>query len=112
EQTLDESMQRKLPATAALTWLARGWRDLWRGAFSSLLYGALVFVVSITVVYTMFTMGWDYVLFPALAGFMIIGPVIAVGLYEKSRRLGQGDKVRLDQMLVVRSGSIGQIIFM
>ena len=60
----------------------------------------------------MFTMGWDYVLFPALAGFMIIGPVIAVGLYEKSRRLGQGDKVRLDQMLVVRSGSIGQIIFM
>ena len=65
EQTLDDSKQRHLPATAALTWLARGWRDLWRGAVSSLLYGALVFVVSITVVYTMFTMGWDYVLFPA-----------------------------------------------
>lgn len=112
EQTLDESKQRHLPATASLTWLARGWRDLWRGAVSSLLYGALVFVVSITVVYTMFTMGWDYVLFPALAGFMIIGPVIAVGLYEKSRRLERGGKVRLDQMLVVRRGSIGQIIFM
>ncbi len=112
EQTLDDSKQRHLPAKAALTWLARGWRDLWRGAVSSLLYGALVFVVSITVVYTMFTMGWDYVLFPALAGFMIIGPVIAVGLYEKSRRLENGGKVRLDQMLAVRTGSIGQIIFM
>ena len=26
EQTLDDSKQRKLPVTAALTWLARGWR--------------------------------------------------------------------------------------
>ena len=112
EQTLDPSKQRHLPASAAWGWLAHGWRDLWNGAGSSLLYGALVFVVSLAIVYIMFTMGWDYVLFPALAGFMIVGPVIAVGLYQKSRMLEQGDRPRLDQMLIIRSGSAGQITFL
>jgi uncharacterized membrane protein len=112
EQTIDPRMQRHLPAGAAFGWLARGWRDLWVSPWSSLLYGLVVFAVSITVVYTMFTAGWDYVLFPALAGFMIIGPVVAVGLYQKSRAIEQGTPVRLDDMLLLRGASAGQIIFL
>jgi uncharacterized membrane protein len=112
EQTIDPRMQRHLPTGAAFGWLGHGWRDLWTSPWSSLLYGLVVFAVSITVVYTMFTAGWDYVLFPALAGFMIIGPVVAVGLYQKSRAIEQGNPVRLDDMLLLRGSSPGQIIFL
>jgi uncharacterized membrane protein len=31
----------------------------------------------------MFKFGLDYILFPAFAGFMVVGPILAVGLYEK-----------------------------
>jgi uncharacterized membrane protein len=112
EQTLDPRLQRRLPPSHAFRWLVRGWKDLWLSPWSSLAYGLLVFIVSVIVIYTMFTMGWDYVLFPALAGFMIVGPVVAVGLYQKSRSIEEGRPARLDEMILIKSGSAGQIIFL
>ena len=55
--------------------------------------------------------GWDYILFPALAGFMVVGPILAIGLYEKSRRIAAGEPVSLLRMIFVRPASGGQILF-
>ena len=68
----------------------------------SLLYGIGVFLVSILVVWRLFRLEFDYFLFPALAGFMVIGPLIANGLYEKSRRLEAGERTTFASMLFVR----------
>ena len=102
---------RHLPQNAALTWLAAGWRDTWATPIPSLAYGLLVTVISVMIVAGLFYVGWDFVLLPALAGFMVMGPLLAIGLYEKSRRLVAGQPVSLKAMIFVRPGSGGQVLF-
>jgi len=60
----------------AFRWLAAGWRDLMTEPAPSLLYGLGVFVVSAVIIAGLFAFGWDYILFPAFAGFMVVGPVL------------------------------------
>lgn len=103
--------QRSLTPSDAFTWLASGWRDLTVQPMSSLIYGLLIFLVSIAIVIGLFRFGWDYILFPAFAGFMVVGPILAVGLYEKSRRLATGLPVSLARMIFVKPRSGGQILF-
>jgi uncharacterized membrane protein len=102
--------RRELAPRAAFGWLSAGWRDLWRRPLASLVYGVLVFLVSVAIVFGLFVLGWDYILFPALAGFMVVGPVLAVGLYDKSRRLQAGEPVSLARMLFVRPKAAGQAL--
>ncbi len=103
---------RHLPWRTAFDWLRAGWLDLRSDPVPSLAYGAGVFVISLLVVWLMFRLGLGYALFPALAGFMVIGPLIANGLYEKSRRLEHGQKTGLLEMIFVRPRSGHQALFM
>jgi len=107
----DNELKRHYAPAVALHWLGAGWRDLLVQPMSSLGYGLVVFVVSAVVVGGLFAFGWDYILLPALAGFMVVGPVFAIGLYEKSRRIAAGTPVRLVDMLFVRPASGGQVLF-
>ncbi|MFC3075686.1 DUF2189 domain-containing protein [Shinella pollutisoli] len=106
---LAEQRRRNLPASAALGWLAAGWRDLWRNPLPSLAYGLLVFAVSLVVIWGLFRLEFDYILFPALAGFMVVGPLMAIGLYQKSRDLEEGRPVGLARMIFVSAESGGQV---
>ena len=102
---------RSLPQDAARHWLAAGWRDTWTNPIPSLAYGLMVTVISILIVAGLFWLGWDFVLLPALAGFMVMGPLLAIGLYEKSRSLAAGAPVSLGRMVFVRPRSGGQVLF-
>lgn len=108
---LKSKWQRDLPPSAALDWLAAGWRDTLTQPVTSLVYGGLVFLISLAIVVGLFGFGWDYILFPAFAGFMVVGPILAIGLYEKSRKLDAGEPVSLREMLFVKPASGGQIWF-
>ena len=103
--------RRNLPATAVWSWLAAGWRDLWRNPAPSLAYGLAVFAMSVAIVWGLFWLELDYILFPALAGFLVIGPFIAIGLYQKSRDLEAGARVSLARMFLVRAASGAQVWF-
>lgn len=103
--------RRGLPARAAFGWLAMGWRDLLTHPMPSLAYGLGVFALSIAIVWSLFRLELDYVLFPALAGFMVVGPFIAIGLYEKSRAIERKEPVSLGRMLFVPAASGAQVWF-
>lgn len=110
-ETRDPALQRGLPVTAGLRWLALGWRDFWRGPSTSIAYGVGVFLLSAAFVWTLLEFGRDYILFPSLAGFLIIAPFLAIGLYSKSRALGEGRMVGLDSMLRTRPKAGPQVFF-
>lgn len=103
--------RRGMAPETAFTWLRMGWQDFRQRPFSSLVYGILVFAVSFLVIYGLFRFGYDYILLPALSGFLVIAPLAATGLYEKSRRLADGMPVSLADMIYVRIRSGGQIVF-
>jgi uncharacterized membrane protein len=107
----EKKWTRHVAPSAAFTWLTLGWRDMTVQPLASLSYGGLVFLVSIAIVVGLFAFGWDYILFPAFAGFMVVGPILAVGLYEKSRRIAAGQPVSLKDMILVKPESGGQILF-
>jgi uncharacterized membrane protein len=71
----------------------------------------VVFVLSLAVVTCLFRLEHDYILFPALAGFMVVGPLVAIGLYQKSRDLEEGRPVSLARMIFVRAESGAQVWF-
>ncbi|SDJ37127.1 Uncharacterized membrane protein [Bradyrhizobium sp. Rc2d] len=102
---------RALAPADAFTWLANGWRDLTAQPMTSLCYGLLIFLASIAIVGGLFRLELDYILFPAFAGFMVVAPILALGLYEKSRRLAAGLRVTLANMIFVKPQCGGQILF-
>lgn len=110
-ETRDPRLQRHLPLLAGLRWLSAGWSDLWQHPASSLAYGFGTFLLSWAFVWTLAAFGRDYILFPALAGFMIIAPFLAIGLYEKSKAIEEGRPAGLARMLAVRASSGKQIFF-
>ncbi len=106
---LSERRRRNLPASAAFDWLRAGWRDLATQPGPSIVYGLAVFAVSVAIVWGLFALEIDYILFPALAGFMVVGPLLAIGLYQKSRDIEAGAPVSLSRMIFVDAASGAQV---
>jgi uncharacterized membrane protein len=108
---LSVQRQRNLPASAAFGWLAHGWRDLWNQPGPSLAYGLVVFAISVAVVWGLFVLELDYILFPALSGFMVVGPLVAIGLYQKSHAIENGEPVSLHRMRFLPARSGAQVLY-
>ncbi len=102
---------RGLPARTAFDWLAAGWSDLRANPLPSLAYGVFLVLLSYSALWILAAAGLLYLALPAVAGFLIIGPFLALGLYEKSRLLEQGKPISLWRMLLVRTGAKGQLAY-
>lgn len=103
--------RRNLPISTAFSWLAAGWRDCWDNPGPSLAYGIVVSAASIVIVFALFHLALDFILLPALSGFLVVAPLAATGLYVKSRHLAAGRPVGLRDMLFANIRSGNQIVF-
>ena len=103
---------RQVAADRPWAWLAAGWQDIWNAPGLSLSYGALFAVVSLVLTLGLVMSGLEYLLPPLAAGFMLLGPMLAVGLYETSRRLQTGEPVTLGSALLVATSSPTQLAFL
>ncbi len=93
-------------------WLAAGWRDTWRRPALSLGYGAVATLIGLGIATTCSRLGLS-ALIPVLAGaFMLLGPLLAVGLYDMSRRYETGEDFTLKDVVFVRRASRMQLLYL
>ncbi|WP_112321006.1 DUF2189 domain-containing protein [Oceanibium sediminis] len=84
--------------------LAAGWRDFRAAPVFGLAIGAVFSVIGIVIYLQLAVWGSSYWALPLMAGFPLIGPFAAVGLYEVSRQLEAGGKPDAARVLSVILG--------
>lgn len=72
---------------AVLRWLSCAVGDFRAAPITALFYGFGFFVVSWLVIGFLWLTGLEWMIFPAVAGALLVGPFLAVGLYHESRRI-------------------------
>lgn len=103
ETAADTYRVRQVPVSRVIHWVAAGWRDLRLAGWPSLLHGLLVFVISILIL-QLGLFHWP-ILPAAVSAFLLVGPIMATGLYALSRRIEQGQRPGLaDAVAAWRSG--------
>lgn len=70
--------------------LGAGLRDFQAAPLYGLFFGAIYALGGLAVVVGAFALGLGYLAYPVAAGFALVGPFVAVGLYEVSRRRESG----------------------
>lgn len=102
---------QKIARDAPWEWLASGWRDMWATPSISLVYGFVFFAVSVCLTSGLMVLDLLPLVLPLAAGFMLMGPLLAMGLYETSRRRTKNETLTLSQALFVNPAAPAQLGF-
>lgn len=98
---------RKIEIDRPWSWLAKGWQDLRATPAVGLAYGVLAAVTGYLLTFGLIAVDMIYLLLPLAAGFLLVGPLLTVGLYETSRRSEQGLPTSLfDALLAFRRNAL------
>ena len=92
---------------APIRWLAAGWRDFRAHPLPSAFYGAC-FALMGFLIYFVFGHAYQYVS-ALVTGFFLVGPFLAIGLYDLSRRQHQGHTPGLAPTLVAWRPNVGAV---
>lgn len=97
----------RLAPGAVTRWLRAGWSDLCADPLASLFYG----VVLASMGYGATSKVGGAVRLALTTGFLLVGPFLAIGLYELSRRRAAGEPSRLAPSLVAWRANFPAISF-
>ncbi len=90
--------------------LGAGLKDFARAPAIGLFFGAVFSVIGIVIYLQLVVWGTSYWALPLMAGFPLIGPFVAVGLYDVSRRMEAGEPVDWGGVLTVIAAERGRQI--
>lgn len=99
----------EVPPDAVWRWLEKGWKDMMRAPVLSIGYGLVFVLIGAAIVLGMRALGFEAAIPASFAAFTLIAPIMAVGLYEISRRLEEGEPLKLQKILFVDTASPSQI---
>jgi uncharacterized membrane protein len=93
--------------------LGQGLRDFQAQPLYGLAFGALYTLGGILIVLCLTAFGMIYLVYPLAAGFALIGPFVATGLYEVSRRREAGQPISVAGIwsTIKSRGEIGWMAF-
>ncbi len=90
-------------------WLAAGWRDAVATPGVSGAWGGLFAVAGFLLLFGLQAADLDYLIVPLGLGFVLVGPLAAVGLYEVSRRRQAGAATGIAASLAGLRRNTGQV---
>lgn len=90
---------RQISAEDIVKSLKAGLADFQRAPAFGLFFGAVFSIFGVLIAFALFRGNTSYWILPAAAGFPLIGPFAAVGLYEVSRRLEAGEDLNWGKIL-------------
>ncbi|MEO8317358.1 MAG: DUF2189 domain-containing protein [Bradyrhizobium sp.] len=104
---------RSISAADIAEAVGEGLRDFQALPLYGLAFGALYAAGGIAILLCLTAFGMVYLVYPLAAGFAMLGPFVAVGLYEVSRRRESGQPVSIGAIwAAIRShGEIGWMAF-
>ncbi len=102
----------KVPMEAPWRWLGKGLRDMARAPLLSLAYGAVFALIAVLILLGLWSAGVPALILPMAGGFLLVGPILAAGLYRMSDLIERGHEVTLRDTLLVNIQSPGQLAFM
>lgn len=99
--------RRRIKPTAPFRWLRKGWQDVRAVPDISLAYGALFAAIGAFITY--FSLGTPQFTLNFWSGFLLIGPLLAIGLYRMAQLREQGDTIRLNRCVKVLGERRGEM---
>ncbi|VAW96494.1 hypothetical protein MNBD_GAMMA23-1786 [hydrothermal vent metagenome] len=105
----------QLETMAAFRWIKLGWQDFKRAPRQSITYGFIIMLLSYISSFCALEFGNFYSVLSLVLSFLLLGPIIAIGLYSISSQLQEDKKPILGYCLregLSHFGNIGVFILM
>lgn len=99
-----------VPVNAPFKWLKLGLEDMKQAPSISLTYGLALTLLSLALAYVTMSLGTMGLYLGMATGFLLIGPVMAIGLYSFSCQLEQGRRPVLGYCMKEGSGHIKDML--
>jgi uncharacterized membrane protein len=107
---LDSPRIRTVTLDHPWMWVMAGWRDLRKAPLASIAYGAIFVLMGYYLTSTM--SGMFHMSLVLGSGFFLVGPFLAMGLYDISQRLEAGEPATLGHALTAwRSNTTPVLLF-
>ena len=102
---------RRVATDRPWVWITAGWQDLQATKPVGLAYGGAMVIAGWLLLWMMIESDTLWAVLPATAGFFLIGPLVATGLYETSRRRAAGLTTTLGDALAGFRRNGSQVAF-